>query len=132
MLAARIKLGKMLLDPATQPSFNFTHSHGKVKLNLSIDLDPSSFMLADDNDGTTDQAVLRDFRDATIGVDLMSKSNLSNIRLDLVDLADDTSAFVISATVETKLPGTGGTVSTFKVRQDQVNLQKAKVLPTLQ
>jgi hypothetical protein len=56
MLAARIKLGKMLLDPASQPSFTFTHNHGKVKLNLVIDLDPTAFTLADDNDGTTDAA----------------------------------------------------------------------------
>jgi hypothetical protein len=124
MLAARIRLGQKLLDERSTPTFTFTQSPGRVRLNISIDLDPTAFVLADDMDGTDDEVIKRNFRDAKIGVGLLSARNLETVQLEPADITDDSTTFTFSATVETKIPGTGGDVENFKTNDNKFRLQQ--------
>jgi hypothetical protein len=115
MLAARIRNGAPLVNGNLTPTFNFTHSHGTVRLNISIVLDPNSFNLADDSDGTTDPNVRLNFRDARIGDDILRATNVEIMNIEPVDPSEGATFFTFRARIATKLPGTGEeTIDEFK------------------
>lgn len=103
MLAARIKLGKKLFDHTSTPSFTFIQNNGKLKLNMSIDLNPESFELIEGG-VVADTHMLEQSRDILLGEELLRSEDLDVIQLDLIDPAEPNTRFTVSAVIDTKLP----------------------------
>lgn len=116
-MLARILLKKRLIAENATPVFNFIESDGKLRLNISIEVDPAAFVAVPDSDRTTNPNVRRNFRDVTMGVDVKA-TVVKNIQLDAVDIADGSSTFTFTGTIESKLPGTGGNITKLKLQEE--------------
>jgi hypothetical protein len=117
MLAARIHFGQRLVDKSSTPSFYLTESGGRVTLHISIALNNTALMLADDEDGTQDPDIIANYRDARIGGPLLPLANLSVIETSMIDPLEGASTFTLEGTILTKIPGTGLGFAALKFKQ---------------
>jgi len=107
-MKARIPFKTQLSHATNQPIAYISEKKGNGILTLTIEVDlNSSVKILQDNDGAT-QPIKDGNREALMGKALfVSSANITELSINTDDPASPECNFIMEATIDTKVPGTG-------------------------